>query len=224
MTTISATDDFIPLSGIGRCAHGSAGFTLIELLVVMAIIAGLVAILVPTVNSSLKRAKTVRAATDVKSLEAAWKGYFQEYGKWPLDGSHTLLGQDTDEDAADSKGIETTEDVVALLSGSNLSVGHYDPNTHNPRLIQFMEFQDSSLNPGGDFVDPYGSRYKFMLDVNYDNRVNQRTFARFGATAPSDKGILKSVVAWSRGPDGQDATDDGNADSLLSRDDIRSWQ
>lgn len=205
-----------------QAAIRRGAFTLIELLVVMVIIAGLVALLVPTVGSSLQRAKAVRAATDVKSIEAAWKGYFQEYGKWPLDGSDRLLNQDAREDGVGGSGTDgmvCTEPVVALLSGSDLTVGPYDPDVDNPRRIQFMEFQASSWDEGtGAFVDPYGNPYKFMVDMNYDNRVNQAQFARYTGSGSTDEGIRKTVIAWSMGPDGRDAAEADRAD------DIRSWE
>jgi len=67
------------------------GFTLIELLVVVAIIALLVAMLMPSLSRSKKLAKVVACATGMRGTLASLHIYGNDYGEWPtnerLEGS-----------------------------------------------------------------------------------------------------------------------------------------
>ena len=77
-----------------RCWMGSGyreeAFTLVELLVVIAIIAMLAAMLLPVMNSALKRASVAQAKTEVRALESALKAYLNEYHANPIN----LVGYD----------------------------------------------------------------------------------------------------------------------------------
>ena len=55
------------------------GFTLIELLVVMAIIATLIALLLPSIKRSKANARSVICATNVKQMTLAIRWYTEDY-------------------------------------------------------------------------------------------------------------------------------------------------
>lgn len=58
----------------------SKGFTLIELLVVVAIIAVLMAILLPALNRAREQAKAVTCASNVRQMATGFQGYSTEWG------------------------------------------------------------------------------------------------------------------------------------------------
>ena len=126
----------------------SAAFTLIELLVVIAIIAILAGLAFPAVQGAMGSAKKAQARNDVNQLAAAVKAFQLEYGKLPA----------TKDDAAE---------VVKALIGSNTSV--------NPRNIVFFEPKTAKGGKkgwdGANYLDPWGSPYKVVLDLGYSNKV-----------------------------------------------------
>ena len=91
----------------------SGGFTLIEMLIVVAIIAILVAVSIPMVNSSLTKAKK---ATDDANERAAKAAAIAEY---LLDEDDSTMGAEKTYcyDAASGKAIEKTDGSAHATSG-----------------------------------------------------------------------------------------------------------
>ncbi|HBA84948.1 MAG TPA: hypothetical protein DCZ95_12710 [Verrucomicrobia bacterium] len=161
------------------------GFTLIELLVVIGILAILAALLMPAINTMIKKGEQAQAQADAKLLASVWMKYFNEYGIWPVQNEldYAMNGE------------------VVLMLRAYFKTS--DPR--NPKRIVFFEPDESALNSANDFVDPWGNVYKVRFDATRDGRI-----------VPPGGGIdavLAPVIAWSSGPDGQDATTNDNLTS-----------
>ena len=193
-------------------------FTLIELFVVIAIIAVLVALLMPAIQGAVTQAKKARANADVKSLVLAWKNYYNEYGRWPVAQNRLFFGvpgalQDASESG--STGLVTIVNVMTNIMYPDASMwgGGWNRNLHpictnyNPKRVSFLTYHAGSVNQQGDMVDPWGNPYKFLFDADQNGRVNRRPFGTLvGATS-----VYDSVISWSMGPDGRESDDDVNS-------------
>lgn len=177
----------------------SLGFTLIELLTVVAIIMILVSLLIPAINGVRKNAQRARAQGDVATLVHALKQYYTDYQQWPTNLAPGF----------DDKGLNN-ETSGYIEAGSNLisMLGGQDIRGNNPRLAVFMQLPPQALNAAGEFVDPWGSPYRYMCDYNA-NGVLELSFTNMPET---------TVAAWSRGPN---RSDSGNKDR---EDDLASWK
>jgi prepilin-type N-terminal cleavage/methylation domain-containing protein len=193
--------------------HFSAAFTLVELLVVVAIMTILVAILLPGIAAVRNAAKKNKARTDVAALLHAFKGYYNEYAKWPGNlNDYANWPAKEDDVEATINGIEVNDSVIKMLAGQNLWVGPGKNEPTNPREKVFLAVPPESLVAGG-YVDPWGNPYKYMLDFNYDNSVDLN-FSNFSGKT----NLPNTMIAiWSRGKDKSD-------ENGRRGDDIASWQ
>ncbi len=183
------------------------GFTLIELLVVVAIIALLALLLFPLIGKARENAMRTVARRQIGHLEVAFKGYLEEYrkphgnivgyGNWPA--------ADKDVEGV-INGIQLEDEVVRMLGGENL-LGS------NRKQIPFYQSADIDLNGSGQFVDPWGQPYKYMLDYNRDGKVTVNFTSFDGVT-----NLFQEVAVWSRGKDADDQLSTGGWD-----DDVRNW-
>ncbi len=179
-----------------RLAQGMAGwrrrraaFTLVEMLVVIAIIMLLMGLLLPVLGRVKEQARKVRARSEVRQIELAWKAYLQDHRKW---------------DFAAGSVMQMGPAEVTRLRGQNT------------KGIAYMEFEAASLNPAGAFVDPWyrdetrtpNNIYQVRLDDNFDNVVVA------GPYGP----VMRAVAAWSRGADGLDNTPATQRDDVRSWD------
>jgi prepilin-type N-terminal cleavage/methylation domain-containing protein len=183
-------------------SNRSSAFTLIELLVVVAIIAILVALLVPAVGKARQAAAKAKARAAVVDIQTAFSGYYDEYKKWPTGLTAYDNGKNVEFNAT---GIQMESDVMEMLKGANI-------NKMNPRRVPFLEPQEAELNELGQYVDPWGNPYKYMLDYNLDDKVHIWFSNNNGET-----NLSRTVAVWSCGRDGSD--EEGPA----QKDDIRSW-
>lgn len=133
------------------------GFTLIELLVVIAIIGILAGILIPVVNTAVRKGRETAARTQMDSILTAIKAYQAEYGKLPIPvGDH---GGSNDQDEYEDR---DSEDIITVLIGEDEDL--------NPREIVFLTVS-SDVGAGGQYIDPWGVQYSITLDSNLDGEV-----------------------------------------------------
>jgi prepilin-type N-terminal cleavage/methylation domain-containing protein len=176
-----------PLHAPCSMLRKSPAFTLIELLIVIAIIAILAGLAFPAVSGAIGSSRKTQARNDVAQLAAAVKAFQLEYGRLPVSGASTSDNLDT-----------PNANVISALTASNQL---------NPRGIVFFEPKQAKGGKGGldggDYKDPWGTAYKFMLDTSYDNRINVG-----GQTS------FTTVIVESGGPDGNLAATNDNISNL----------
>lgn len=173
-------------------------FTLIELLVVIAIIGILVALMFPALKGAMNKAKCAVAFGEVKSLETAWKKYYQEYTGWP---SNTAAYGVPD---PQRMAMKMNSKVIRMLQGA---LDSSDPDKNNNKQICFIEF--SHTNTSGDAISPWPNKdslnktqfYYVKFDTDFDNVIPA------GGGGSSDNpdsqpatSVRASVVVWTYNP------------------------
>lgn len=157
-------------------------FTLIELLTVVVIIAILVALLFPAIQSIIKKGESSEAKTEIKVIENAIRLFYTEYGILPVDCSGGT---------ADIAVSTTNSDILKTLMVNN--------GTFNPRGIAFLvpPSRKNGFDPSTYYLtDPWGGGYTIILDCNYDGTISGQT----GVNAKHN-GQSGPVVIFSYGPD-----------------------
>jgi prepilin-type N-terminal cleavage/methylation domain-containing protein len=211
-------------TGTGR------GFTLIEMLAVIGIIVLLVTLVFPAIKDALTKAEVIKAQSAISSLSTAFKAYYTEYGKWPINDT-------TPPPAYNTYIIDAN--FVALLQGANPNPlpnakGYFTPTGNstpvqtlgsatmqgNPRGIHFLDFKAADLDALGNFVDPWKKPYYCRFDFTYTNSV-------VDPFSMPTTNLSAGFLVWSAGPDGQfDNKGDsinGQVASPFNKDNVKSW-
>jgi hypothetical protein len=145
--------------------------------------------------------------------------FYDEYNKLPLESSHAppINHQDTDTDSS------STHPFITILMG----MGAEGTTLQNPRNIDFLEgirpaknatygqippnwinglYANNISGPYG-VADPWGKQFKLRLDTNNDQQLATPNTDQVKEGRPV---ILKRVLVWSAGKDGNWDTWDDN--------------
>lgn len=188
--------------------RANRGFTLIELLVVISIIAILAGVGFSAGGSAIQKAKKTTCLAAATSLESAVNNFYTEYGSMPNTGT-----ADTTMKTDAAAGINLLKTLLGM------------DTTLNPRSIKFLAAKEGKANKNGliydtsgnninGMFDPWGGAYNVMLDLDYNEKLENVKPKGTGSTSATLNG--RRVAVWSDGADGVSAT--GKA-----TDDVKTW-
>ena len=129
----------------------------------------------------------------VRSIQVALKQYRSDYGKWPLAVQAVEQWEKPAEEGVYDK-------IMAALGveGEDAWI-----DAINPRRVVYLE---ANFNDDGLVLDPWGNRFRVLLDSDFDSKV----------PVPDGTVMTASVLVWSVGPNGMD--EGGAGDDLISWD------
>ena len=133
------------------------GFTLIEMLVVIAIIAILASIILASASGAIQAAKKNRALSECSSGAIAVENYFADYKKYPV--------------ATQMTAEPNSEDVVIVLTAQDTGVNASHVLNSRKKVYLSVNQTTGSSTTAGQFRDPWGGQYKFILDDDFDGKT-----------------------------------------------------
>ena len=161
-------------------------FTIIEMLTVIAIIAVLVALLMPTITKVTGRAKNTKAKAEMQSIITAIKSYESTYGILPIptDWSNGDINSKYD-------------NLMELLTCVKKGAGGIADTYLNSREIRFLDipqnYTSTSTSING-YRDPWNNKYLIYMDTDYNGQV----------TGPDSEILYGTVFIYSIGKGGDD--------------------
>jgi len=199
------------------------GFTLVEMLIVIGILGILASVLIGSFSHVKTTARQQQAQTLAAEVATAFNAYLQKEQQWPdefLD--RTEMDQAVCRVMQGKKLIDlsTYSNVVnKVINPSSLDrYGLLDPWGRAALQRNAKATENTAVESGGTVAD---HRIQFRLDLNYDGYVDTQDYS----DVPEGVKIRRSVIAWSRGPDGQDDFKSKNpkAKGRYPYDDRLSW-
>jgi prepilin-type N-terminal cleavage/methylation domain-containing protein len=224
-------------------------FTLIELLTVIAIIAILMALLFPAIQSMRDSANKAQAKKDEMNIVAAVKAYNGEYGNFPnvipnpasVVSGDIIVGDMVAGNGLSPAPISDNNGLFNILR--NIADSSVNNNYNgNPKRIVFFEGKSVSNpaspkrgfldNPApnntaqkGSFYDPWGTQYFIIINSDNDNTIDVgQIYTDFQTSLPQ-----VSIGVFSFGKDRSlSSPSQGLTNVFKSKDricdDVISWQ
>lgn len=156
------------------CGRGRrTAFTLVELLVVSAIIALLVAILLPSVGRARAQARTAQCLSNLHELQATAAMYASQYrgalpafsdpgqNPWPID-------------LAGNKGLRGSDATKAQASLDRVGALHC-PERQSQESPGFVDYVANAMNPNGPAADGSWTKVYFLRSESY-KRASQTIY------------------------------------------------
>jgi prepilin-type N-terminal cleavage/methylation domain-containing protein/prepilin-type processing-associated H-X9-DG protein len=152
-----------------RTSHRHRGFTLVELLVVVAIIALLLAVLLPAMGSAQEVAKSVRCQANVRQLNVGLRMYAEDYSgrMMPLDtaeetGWYNLLVPYIGKSGyADDEQSESSIDKVGVCPKTKMPQKTISQNDYVPgnAFTAWIWMKDAGSYGMNDWMNPESDEY-----------------------------------------------------------------
>jgi len=178
------------------------GFSRTEFVFLFAIVLFAVSVAFPAREFVQRWQRLVMARGDLRSIVTAIQHFHARYNVWP--------GQTTQRGDVHYGRTRSNSDVMNVLRAVS-GPGNTDHAANTNRIV-FLDVAPASpglsgLNNRGEFLDPWGSQYHIVLDLDYDNVCisSDTIYNRIQG---------EGVIAWSNGPDGKSDTED----------DLLSWK
>lgn len=167
-----------------------SGFTLVELLVVIGIIAILAGVLLSVFPTVIKAAKRAKAANMATQIQTACLGYFTEYSVYPVPST---VAAGTDWTIADSSSTDGSNwgNLICVLCGNihpSSPATPFTPTTiTNTRNIAFLNLKASDVGSSGSGQDaplnPLPS--STTANIYFNIAMNSSYSGVLGTTSPS---------------------------------------
>ena len=178
-------------------------YTLVEILMVVGIIAILVGLAIPVLNSARSSARLNKASAECNSIALAIKNFETEYGQMPnpaaaSDGASAPtatfnnLYAPTDNELKQESDVGNTSAYYYLFTMLTM----YDPSDHTQKItsgyknnVKKMVFLDPppSYAEGKTYLDPWGKPYTILYRVDGESSMEFSLYA--GTNSVNDRKI-----------------------------------
>ncbi len=178
-------------------------YTLVEILMVVGIIAILVGLAIPVLNSARSSARLNKASAECNSIALAIKNFETEYGQMPnpaaaSDGASAPtatfnnLYAPTDNELKQESDVGNTTTYYKLFTMLTM----YDPSDHTQKItsgyknnVKKMVFLDPppSYAEGKTYLDPWGKPYTILYRVDGESSMEFSLYA--GSSGVNDRKV-----------------------------------
>ncbi len=162
------------------------GFTLIELLVVVAIVATLVAILLPTLSAARRTTRTTKCLAQLHELAKGWTIYAQEHNDIAVAGRPARLGGDDRYPVGNGWKVRPRWLVALGYSASMYAFNRPDgtdgPQNIDNRLLVCPEFPDRRSDRNAS----YGYNFQFLGNARL--KLDRSGFVNFPVKTSTMRG------------------------------------
>ena len=178
-------------------------YTLVEILMVVGIIAILVGLAIPVLNSARSSARLNKASAECNAIALAIKNFEAEYGQMPnpaaaSDGASAPtatfnnLYAPADNELKQESDVGTTSAYYKLFTMLTM----YDPSNHTQKItsgyknnVKKMVFLDPppSYAEGKTYLDPWGKPYTILYRVDGESSMEFSLYA--GSSEVNDRKI-----------------------------------
>lgn len=181
-------------------------YTLVEILMVVGIIAILVGLAIPVLNSARSSARLNKASAECNAIALAIKNFEAEYGQMPdptetsgEDGKTSVptatfdnLYAPTDNELKQESDVGNTSAYYTLFTMLTM----YDPSDHTQKItskyknnVKKMVFLDPppSYAEGKTYLDPWGKPYTILYRVDGESSMKFSLYA--GSSEVNDRKI-----------------------------------